>query len=151
MRLQSKMMIKNKKSQSGVIGAVLLILIVIIAAMVVISFVVPFIRDKLSGGDCVKVIGEIEITNNLQYTCYNSTADNMSIQIHYGDIVNLTKGFQVSIGSSGGTKSFEVYPETEDTITMRDLSTTIELPGKNEERTRLDLKSIISILSKTSF
>jgi len=136
MGLRFKMIRKNipKKAQSGVIGAVLLILIVIIAAMVVIGFIIPFIREKLEGGECVKVAGEMEIKNNLQYTCYNSSSKSMRVQIHYGDIENLTKGFQISIGSSGGSESFEVYPGTSDNVTMFGVGT-IELPGKNEERT----------------
>ena len=125
---------KTKKSQAGIIGAVLLILIVLVVAMIVMSFVVPFVRDRLEGGGCLDVAGEIEITNNLQYTCYNATADNMSVQIHYGDIENLTQGFQITIGSSGASESFEVVPETSDSITMLG-GGSVELPGKNEERT----------------
>tara|TARA_Y100000310_G_C20614270_1_gene779753 strand:+ start:115 stop:618 length:504 start_codon:yes stop_codon:yes gene_type:complete len=131
-------MVKNKKAQAGIIGTVLLILIVITATMVVISFVLPFVRERLEGGDCVNVAGEIEIKNNLQYTCYNSTSNKMSVQIGYGDIENLTNGFQLSIGSSGESQSFEILSgATADSVTMLDGSTTMQLPGKNGIRTYL--------------
>jgi len=124
----------SKRSQSGVIGAVLLILIVIVTAMVVMSFVVPFVKKQLEGTGGLEVIGKIEITNNLQYTCYNST--NMSLQIHYGDIENLTQGFQVTINSEGSSKSFDIISgTTADNISMLDGTEKLILPGKNEERT----------------
>jgi len=124
---------KTIKAQSGIIAAVLLILIVIIAAMIVLTFVVPFVKDQLQGGDCLAVAGKMEITTNPRYTCYNSTSEILNIQVHYGDLENLTKGFQLTIESAGKSKSIEVVPGTTD-VKMYD-GGTIELPGKNEERT----------------
>ena len=134
-KVQSKT-IKNTKSQSGVIAAVLLILIVIVAAMAVMSFVIPFVKDKLDSGGCLEVAGEVEITNKLDYTCYNITDYTMHLQIKYKDIENLTKGFQILVGSSGGSESFEVFPGPAiNNITMLNGTSTLVLPGKNEERT----------------
>ena len=127
---------KSKRSQSGIIAAVLLIMIVIISAVVIISFVVPFVKERLEGGDCLDLVGKIEIRNNLQYTCYNSTSNNLNLQIHYGDIQNLTKGFQVSVGFSGQSEPFTVIPTPVGDVTMYpDEDPDILIPGKNQERT----------------
>jgi flagellin-like protein len=131
--MKNKIVSKSKNAQSGVIAAVLLILVVIVSALVVMSFVVPFVRDKLDGTGCLDVAGKMEITNNLQYTCYNSSSDNLSVQIHYGDIANLTRGFQISVGVDGGSKSFNI-PDDNTSFVMYGGGTNY-LPGNNEERT----------------
>ena len=122
----------NIKSQSGIIGAVLLILIVIISAMVVMAFAIPFVKERLGGGGGLEVAGEITIKNSLQYTCYNATQKNMSVQIHYGDIQNLTKGFQINVGVSGSSLSYVIPDDA--TVVMYDGST-LEIPGANLEST----------------
>jgi len=103
--------------------------------MVVMGFIVPFVQKQLEGGKCLDVVGKIEITNNLKYTCYNSTAKKMSVQIHYGDIEELIKGIQLTIDYAGRSKSFEITDEySSDDISMLG-GGFIELPGRNEERT----------------
>jgi flagellin-like protein len=124
---------KNIKSQSGIIAAVLLILIVIVSALVVMSFVVPFVKKQLEGTGCLDVAGGIEIANNLQYTCYNPDSSVLSVQIHYGDVANLTNGFHISVGG-GGTSSTIKIPEDDTKFEMYNGAPT-SLPGNNEERT----------------
>ncbi len=126
----------NKKSQSQVVATVLLILIVVISVMVVMAFVVPFVRDALKN-DCYKVSGQIEFRNSPIYTCWNSTNKSVNVQIHLGDLGNTSiKGFQVNLGKDdGSTDSYEIYPETPDDVTMYGGASTIKLPTKNGERT----------------
>jgi len=126
---------KSKKSQSAIISTVLLIMIVVIAAGIIIAFVVPFVRDKLSGGDCLAIAGEVSITNNLKYTCYDANLDRMRVQIHYGDIENLTKGFQIIVDSSGQSKSFDITSASVTDVLMLNNDTVLVFPGKNQERT----------------
>jgi len=125
---------KMKKAQSQIVGAVLLILLVLASAMVIMSFVIPFIRDQLSGTECLDVSGKILIKNNPAYTCYESTATNMSVQILFKDVQNLTKGFQINVESGGSSKSVNVISGTTDEVYMLN-GGAIEVPGKNEERT----------------
>lgn len=126
-------MVEKKKAQSQIIGAILLILLVIISAMVIMGFVIPFVRDKLSGAECLDVSGKIIIKNNPIYTCYNPATTDMRIQIHIGDIENLIKGFQINIESGGSASSVEVITGTTD-VSMYG-GGTVEVPGRNEERT----------------
>ncbi len=124
----------NKKAQSQIVGSVILILIVIAAAIVIMGFVTPFIKDQLSGTDCLEVLDKIAIKNNPSYTCYEPTTTNMSVQILIGDVVNLTKGFQISVESEGSSKSVSVINGTSDDVYMRN-GGVVEVPGRNEERT----------------
>jgi len=126
---------KNKSGQSQIIGAVLLILLVIISAMIIMAFAVPFVRDKLSGTECLDVTGKIEIKNNPSYTCYDSLNEAIRIQIKIGDIENLTKGFEIIVESGGSSDTYEVVSNSTEVLMYGGGS--VEIPGRNEERTYL--------------
>ncbi len=132
--MRNNILSKSKCSQSQVVGAVVLILIVIASAMVIMSFIIPFIRDQLSGTECLDVAGKILIKNNPAYTCYDLPTTNMSVQILFKDIQNLTKGFQINVESGGSSKSVSVISGTTDEVYMLN-GGAVEVPGKNEERT----------------
>ncbi len=125
---------KKTKAQSQIVGAVVLILLVLTSAMVIMAFVIPFIRDQLSGTGCLDVSGKIIIKNNPTYTCYDLPTTNMSVQIHMGDVVNITKGFQINVEFEGSSKSVNVISGTTDEVYMNN-GGAIKVPGKNEERT----------------
>ena len=127
-------MVKKTKAQSQIVGSVLLILLVIASAMVIMSFVIPFIRDQLSGTECLDVAGKILIKNDPKFTCYALSATNMSVQILVKDVVNITKGFQINVAFEGSSKSVDVINGTTDEVYMRN-GGAIEVPGKNQERT----------------
>ena len=129
-----KIIKKGDKAQSQIVGTVLLILLVIVAAMIIMGFVIPFINKQLSSTGCLDVVDGIQIKNNLDYTCYDSTVPNLRVQIHMGDIVNLTKGFQLSVESGGSSDVFEISDNSDTDVSMYD-ETEVEVPGKNEERT----------------
>lgn len=98
---------KNIQAQSEIISTVLLILLSIAAAGIIIAFAVPFVQNQISGSDCVNVVNSVEISNNVQYTCYDNLAKNMSVQIHMGDNQNKTKGFSITLGSAS-TKNYQI-------------------------------------------
>ena len=129
---------KSKKSQSQVVTAVLLILIVIILAFIVMNFVVPFVKNSLSGSDCFSVAGSVDITNNVKYTCFNESLgpDFTLIQIHIDDINASIEGFKIELGgASSKTYTIKQGDPVNTEVTMYTYSTTIEIPGNNEERT----------------
>lgn len=144
----------KKRAQSQIVGAVLLILLVLASAMVIMAFVIPFIRDQLSGTECLDVAGKILIKNNPDYTCYDLPTTNMSVQIHMGDVVNITKGFQINVEFGGSSKSVSVISGTTDEVYMRN-GGVVQVPGRNQERTYIitgiaslpDLISVYPILS----
>ena len=132
-----KNLISSKKGQSEVISTVLLILVTIVAVMVIIAFVVPFVRNNLSRTECVKYVDKVSIVNNLDYSCYNTSTTEMDVQIHVGDVGTMLSGFSIEIASSS-SKTFKIQNSSlsEPTgVKMYDGLTTLELPGKNEERT----------------
>jgi len=128
---------RNKKSQSQVVTTVLLILIGIVAVGMIIGYVIPFVKDKLSEGDCLDVLGKVTISTG--YTCYDDVSspaveNRTTIQVHLGEIADLIDGFAIELGgpSSKTTKIIEDNHPAD--FKMYD-SDTFELPGNNEERT----------------
>ncbi len=130
-----------KKAQSQIVTAVLLILIVIALAVVVLNFSMNFVKDKLSGTGCFEAVDKVTFTNSNKYTCFNDsdgisgTKDHLLLQVHIGDINESISGFLIETGGAT-TISREIKKNKEaDNVTMHDGSKTLELPGKNEERT----------------
>jgi len=128
----------SKRSQSQIVTAVLLILIVIILAFIVMNFVVPFVKNNLSGSDCLGVAGSVEIRNNVKYTCFKKSdqGDFTLVQIHIDDVNSSIEGFKVELGGAS-SKTFEIKRgEDVGEVKMYDgTKTSLEIPGNNEERT----------------
>ena len=134
--LTNRKMLNSKRSQSQIVGTVLLILLTIGSVVVVIGFVVPFVRDQLSGTECLDLVEQIRIENNPTYTCYDDSTEGseaMRVQIYRGDSQNLSKSFKISISYSGSSKSIEIPTDTSD-FSMYGGGTS-EIPGINEKRT----------------
>ena len=130
-----------KKAQSQIVTAVLLILIVIALAVVVLNFSMNFVKDKLSGTGCFEAVDKVTFTNSNDYTCIDTkgtkeeTDDVLNLQVHIGDINESISGFLIETGGAT-TISREIKEgETADNVTMYGGGGTLELPGKNEERT----------------
>lgn len=105
----------NLRSQSEVISTMLLVLLVIASAAVIIGFVVPFVKEQLSKGDCFEYSGKVDITNNLKFTCYKSDPDPtktfLNLEVHLGEIDEESKnpitGFKIILTGSA-SKSFDI-------------------------------------------
>lgn len=121
-----------KNAQSAIVSSVLLILLVIVTAMLVFAFVVPFVKERLSSGDCLDVTGKIEVSSG--YTCYNGSA--MQIQVHVLEIRNLIEGISIELGGAS-TNNFKILNNTNITgVNMCDGSKILEVPpADNTERT----------------
>lgn len=138
-------LLKSKRSQSEVISTILLILLVIVAITIITAFAIPFVRNQLSKSDCLEVSGKVEIADNLQYTCYNSSNQKMLVQIKIGDIADKINGFSIEIGGAS-TENFEItneYVKPSGRVSMYD-GGGVEIPGNNAERTYI----ISNILEK---
>ena len=123
----------NKRGQSQIVSTVLLILLVVTAIVLIFSFVIPFVKDKLSSGDCLEVAGKVEISTG--YTCHNGS--DMQVQVKIQDISNLIEGFTIEFGGAS-TDSFEIKNNTEGAPNMKmcDGTNPLMLPPKdNTERT----------------
>ena len=132
---------KRDKAQSGVISTVLLILLVVAVSVIIFGFVIPFVKEKLSEGDCLDVSGKVELDSG--FTCYNEDVaipanSNMQVQIHVGDIADLLSGFAIELG--GATSTTVRITEDIAEFTMYG-GEEFSLPGNNEARTYIILSS----------
>jgi len=121
----------NKLSQSQIVSTVLLILISILAIILVFGFVGPFIKERLSAGNCLDVVGKIEISSG--YTCYNGSAT--QVQVHIGEIRDLIEGVSIELGGAT-SKNYKIINGTQvSEVLMCSGNNELELPDNNEERT----------------
>ena len=126
----------KKRGQSQVISTVLLILLAIVAIGLVMGFVIPFIKDKISSGDCLDVAGKIELVNNPDYTCYDLTKSSLRVQIHILDISDLIRGFSIESGGASSKSVKIVNGTNHPDVSMYDGGSANEtIPGDNEART----------------
>jgi len=120
------------KAQSQIIATVLLILLVLSVTFIVIAFIFPFVQKQLKGSGCVNVVGEIGFRDNPKYTCFEN--GEVNLQVYVGDVEDLL-GFKIGLGGADSITVEIRDGEAPPGVTMFDGSTTLELPGKNEERT----------------
>ena len=133
---QSK--IKNNKSAQGeVVSTILLILLVIVTIGIITAFAIPFVRNQISKSDCLEVIGEdkLGISENMQYTCYESSNNKMIVQVHVGDIYDKIEGFGIVIGGAT-TKTYEIKKSGASSTDVSSYDgSLIQVPEANTERT----------------
>jgi len=123
----------RNKAQSQIVATVILILLVVVSAGIIVGIVVPFVQEKLETTGCLDILGEVSITDNLKYSCYDIAGTEMKVQIHVGGIDEGTlEGIQIVLEKEGSSDSYKVN-EGSTELTM--LGGSVELPGKNEERT----------------
>ena len=135
---ESRFFVKNKKGQSAIIATVLLILLVVATAVIIFSFVISFVKDKLSSGGCIDIVNKIQIVDDGLYTCYNNDAgvENVSVKVRIGDIRILIEGFKIEIDSVN-SKTIEIKEGSTATgvYAYDDSSNTyvspLKLPGDN--------------------
>jgi flagellin-like protein len=134
----------NRKAQSQIVGTVLLLLIVIAVGVILMTFVVPFVQERLEGTGCFDITGKVSIMNNPEYTCWNSSESEINLQVHFGDIdIETIKGLMIVTGGADST-SYKLIPgegNSEVKNIGKNYNTALEFPGKNTERTFIIKKS----------
>jgi len=127
------MIFKNKRGLSEVVAVVIIILLVIITAAIVWASVNSLIKDKTEGvKSCFDVEFSDKVVFNNDYTCYNSSSDEVQFSLSIGD-VEIQKAI-VTISAGGSSKSFTLTNEASfflDLVKYPDRNTTIILPQKN--------------------
>lgn len=127
----------SPRGQSEIISTVLLILLVIAAVFILMSVVIPFVRNNLSESNCFKVSGatnSVEIVENNRYTCYDKNNNKMRVQIHYGDTDELG-GFVLELSSAGSSRTLRAQMGVPVIGLTLYPSGIFVFPNKNEERT----------------
>jgi len=133
---------KHKRAQSQIITTVLLILIVISIALILINFVVPFVKKQLSNSDCLEVMDSVSIENNKRYTCYDEISnadDETRVQIRVGENKSL-HGFVIELSGGGSSNSYKIINEgrgVTDNVKNygEEDGDPLIIPGKNQQRT----------------
>ena len=132
----------NRKAQSQIVGTVLLLLIVMAVGVILMTFVVPFVQERLAGTGCFDVTNQIELLNNPKYTCFDNLANpnEIKLQVHFGDVDNKTiKGLMIVTGGAD-SDSFRIEDgKTQENRKVKNIgkiyTSPIEFPGRNTERT----------------
>lgn len=121
----------EKRAISGIITAVVMIALVMAASSIVWVVVNNLVRERLDeASSCFGTYDKVTI--NEEYTCYNSTSQELLFSINVGDI-ELTE-LLVSISGEGESQGFKL---NEAGITngylssYPDRNTTVFVPGKN--------------------
>ena len=130
----------NRKAQSQIVGTVLLLLIVIAVGVILMTFVVPFVQERLAGTGCFDVTNQIELLNNPKYTCFNTSASEIKLQVHFGDVDNKTiKGLMIVTGGADSDSFRMEDGKIQENEKVKNIGKTyrslIEFPGRNTERT----------------
>lgn len=96
----------NKRGLSIIISAMIMILLVIVAVGTIWVTVKNLVEEKIEETEsCFGIFGEVSINN--QYTCYNSSSDEVQFSINIGDI-DVDK-ILVLISSVQSSESIEIY------------------------------------------
>lgn len=133
--IQANRLSMSKRSQSEVIGTVLLILVVIVAVVVLIGFIMPFVKNQFSGAECFEVTDKVSIRDKPEYTCYDTDIKRVFVQVHVGDTQDKINGFAIELGGAA-SKTYEITnKDSIADVVMYNGSVVIRIPGRNEDRT----------------
>lgn len=123
----------NKKGISGVIVTVLMIALVLAVVVIVWNVINNLVGEKLEEAEsCFDIFGKVSL--NSQYTCYDSTNDEVRFSVNVGDIA-LNKVI-VSISAEGSTTSYELSSEDNSNLDSYPTSgQAVTIPGKNSGKT----------------
>lgn len=102
---------KSKRSQAEIVTTVLLILLSIAAIVIVMAYILPFMKNKSSESSCFDFSGKIEIVNS-EFTCYDSVNQKIRVQIGIKDIdakkESLLASLKLMVREETGSEIFEI-------------------------------------------
>jgi len=140
--------LNSKRSQSEVIGTILLVLLTISAAAILIGFIFPLVQKQISKSDCFDFAQKIEIKNS-DFTCYNFSSKNITVQIGIDDIdrkkIDMIKALKIIINQEGFSESFEINNSevsTSGRILMYNGTNSLSLPNKTGEQKTYRINNI---------
>lgn len=128
---------KRNKGLSEVVATVIIIMLVIIATAAIWSVTSNFINEKTTDSkSCFDVDFSERVVFNGEYTCYNSSSDEVQFSVNIGD-VNISK-IAVTILAGGSSKSFELTPIESNISGLYNYpskSASIKMPSPNSGQT----------------
>lgn len=120
---------ENKKGLSGIVAAVIMIALVMAIGGIVWSVVTNLVSERLEDvGTCLDVLGKVNI--NGQYTCYDTSKDEVFISIGVGDID--VEKIIIAVSGASSSSSYELN-ETGGSPQLKNYTggTEIKMPEKN--------------------
>ena len=138
----------DKRGVSDIVAAVLIIFLTVGAGIFVYSFIMPYIKTETSvSQECY--YAEIGILDG-DYTYYNSTTNEIYVQVLRGNRETELSGMQIRLSGGGDSVIVEVR-EGPSTSVLRELGeTTISLPGIEETRTYVIDLDVLGIIINDS-
>ena len=125
---------KNRKGLSAIVTLMILILIVISVGGIIWAIVNNAVKGKLDGASsCYGIIGKVEI--NSEFTCYDSSAEEMHFSIGVDDIDLDQMIVAISEGTSSKTYTLTNEIQTITNLRNYDGTTDITAPEKNSGKT----------------
>jgi flagellin-like protein len=105
---------RNKRAISAVVATVLLILLTIVAITVLASLVVPFVKDNLSGGECIKYKDYFSFEEKIEgknYNCFDSPWQGLTIKTKpdVNNSKNDLGGFFITLIGDDRSQTYRVY------------------------------------------
>lgn len=97
---------KNKKGISAIIATVLIILVTVAGVAIVGVAIQPFIKGLGGTSECFDATSQVTILED--YTCYDASSNNVSVQVSRGSKDFDLVGIQVLISSGGNSNSFKI-------------------------------------------
>ncbi|MBS3086896.1 hypothetical protein J4422_04305 [Candidatus Pacearchaeota archaeon] len=127
---------RGKKGLSEIVSVVLILALTVTLVGIVWAVVNNLVEDNLSKSSCFETFGKISINND--YTCYNSSSNELQFSISVGD-VNLDE-LLIGVSAAGTSASFRLtsgVTQVANLVAYPDRSTNVKLPGKNSGLTYL--------------
>ena len=91
----------NKKGVSAIVATVLIILITVAAVTIIWAAIIPMVSNQLDRGNaCLDATTQLQIGGS-GYTCWNSSDNNLSIQVKAGAQIDNLANLQFLIGEAG--------------------------------------------------
>ncbi|MEA3248495.1 MAG: hypothetical protein U9Q73_02195 [Nanoarchaeota archaeon] len=127
----------NKKGISAVVATVLIILITVAAITIVWAAIIPMINNQLDQGTlCLDAVSQLSLMD-AGYTCVDTPANELSLQIKKGARNFELADIQVLISSAGNVESVNLIESGAYALA--------DLPGSNEEKVYvLDVTAILA-------
>ena len=115
----------NKRGISAVVATVLIILITVAAVTIIWAAIIPMIKEQTVGGTtCLDAVSQVSIESEGGYTCFDSTAGEVDVQVSMGATDFGLADVQIIVSEGGVTQSF----------TKGEGKVSGNLPGANEEK-----------------
>jgi len=105
---------KGKNGVSSVVATVLLVLLTITTITVLASFIIPFVKERLSGTDCIKYRENFMLEEKivgLNYNCFKDGKQGVTVKTksEVNESLEDLGGFFVTITNNEGSESYRVY------------------------------------------